>query len=60
MNEFWALLSQIGLWGWVAAVLFFIHYSFPRENQFIAAAALKWGGLSLGFFLFWVTGMLFA
>jgi hypothetical protein len=60
MNEYWALLSQFGLWGWVVAILFFIHYSFPCRDKFVVQAALKWGGISLCFFVFWVAGMLLA
>jgi len=60
MNEYWALLSQAGLWGWVVSILFFIHYSFPNSEQFVVKAALKWGGISICFFIFWVTGMLMA
>jgi hypothetical protein len=60
MNEYWALLSQLGLWGWVITVLCFIHYSFPDSEQFITKAAFKWGAISLCFFALWVSGMLLA
>jgi hypothetical protein len=60
MNEYWALLSQLGLWGWVVSILFFIHYSFPNDDQLVLKAAFKFGGISLCFFIFWVTGMLLA
>jgi hypothetical protein len=60
MNEYWALLSQIGLWGWIVAMLFFIHSTFPAGNTFIIKSALKWGVISICFFTFWVAGMLLA
>lgn len=60
MNEYWALLSQIGLWGWVVTVLFFIHYSFPGRDRFVTREAFKWGGISICFFSCWVAGMLLA
>lgn len=60
MNEYWALLSQVGLWGWIATVLFFIHYSFPGRDHFVMKAAVKWGGISMAFFLVWIAGMLLA
>lgn len=60
MNEYWALLSQAGLWGWVVTVLLLIHNAFPRGNSFVAKAAIKWGGISVVFFVFWVAGMLLA
>jgi hypothetical protein len=60
VNEFWGLFSQIGLWGWGVAVLFLIHFTFPANNIFVVRSAIKWGGLSLIFFICWITGMLFA
>lgn len=60
MNEYWALLAQFGFWGWVLTIFFFIHYSFPHSQEFVTKAALRWGGISLCFFTFWVTGMLLA
>lgn len=60
MNEYWALLAQFGLWGWVISILFFIHASFPNSEQFVLKAAFKWGGVSICFFIFWITGMLLA
>lgn len=60
MNEYGALLSQFGLWGWVVTILFFIHDSFPDRDTFIAKTALKWGGISICFFVCWVAGMLLA
>lgn len=60
MNEYWGVFAQLGLWGWVAAVLFFINYSFPAINEFSAKNAFRWGTVSMLFFVFWVTGMLLA
>jgi hypothetical protein len=60
MNEYWGLLAQIGLWGWITAVIFFIHYSFPAVNQFIKREAFRWGLISLLFFACWITGMVLA
>ncbi len=60
MNEFWALFSQIGLWGWGISVVFLIHFSFPANDVFVSRSAIKWGSLSLVFFFCWITGMLSA
>lgn len=60
MNEYWALLSQVGLWGWIVTMLFLIRSAFPENNLFVARAAYKWGGISLCFFASWVAGMLLA
>lgn len=60
MNEYWGLLAQVGLWGWIVSVLLLIHTSFPAGNSFIVKSAVRWGTISLCFFAFWVTGMLFA
>mgnify|MGYP001034146180 CR=1 FL=1 len=60
MNEYYALFSQIGLWGWIVTVIFFIHYSFPAANCFVKKEAFCWGFLSLIFFACWITGMVLA
>ena len=60
MNEYWALVSQVGVWGWVVTVFFFIHFSFPGRDQFVFKSAAKWGGISMVFFLVWIAGMLLA
>jgi len=60
MNEYWGLLSLAGLWGWIVAVLILIHTAFPTENSIVVRSAVKWGAISLCFFTFWITGMLFA
>jgi hypothetical protein len=60
MNEYWGLLSQAGLWGWIAAVLILIHTSFPADACFVLKSAGKWSLLSLFFFTCWIAGMLLA
>jgi hypothetical protein len=57
MNEYWALLSQAGLWGWIVSVLLLIHTSFPSANTLVVKSAVKWGAISICFFIFWVAGM---
>jgi hypothetical protein len=60
MNEYWGLVAQAGLWGWIVAVLILIHTSFPADNCFVIKSAVKWWVISLVFFAFWITGMLCA
>lgn len=60
MNEYWGLFSQIGLWGWIATVICFIHYSFPEVDRFIKREAIRWGFISLLFFACWIAGMVLA
>jgi len=60
MNEYWGLLSQLGLWGWIFTVIIFIHYAFPSVDHFMKRDAFRWGIVSLIFFAFWITGMVLA
>lgn len=60
INEYWGLISQLGLWGWIFAVIIFIHYAFPSLDHFMKRDALRWGIVSLIFFAFWITGMILA
>jgi len=57
IHEWWALLSQIGLWGWIFSVIFFIFTAFSRRSEF-NLHSIKWGVLSVVFFACWVVGMI--
>ncbi len=60
MNEYWGLLAQFGLWGWIASVIFLIQYSFPGVDAFRRKSAIVWGVISIIFFSCWITGMILA
>jgi len=57
INEWWALLSQIGLWGWIFSMLAFIFKVFPHRDTCNGRVGLFWGCVSLLFFVAWVVGM---
>ena len=57
LNEGWAMLSQIGLWGWIFAAVGLILRSFPSRGEFRAGVASRWGGALALFYLFWIVGM---
>lgn len=56
MNEWWALVSLAGLWGWILSVILFILKAFPRNGQF-DKAGLRWGLISVVAFGVWILGM---
>lgn len=57
MLEGWALLCEIGLWGWIASVVGLILNAFPSGNIFRKQQAFKWGGALIVFYSIWITGM---
>jgi len=60
MREWWALLCQIGLWGWVFCIVGFILQSFGERNAFNGRAAVRWGGGTLLLIVVWIVGMSYA
>jgi hypothetical protein len=59
IHEWWALLSQLGLWGWIFSVVFFIFSAFTRQGEF-NTRSYKWGVVSVCSFAFWIVGMTLA
>jgi len=57
INEYWGVVSQIGLWCWIFFVILTIYKTFPAKDEFIRKSALKYGSFSLFFFLLWILGM---
>jgi hypothetical protein len=57
MNEYCALLSQLGLWGWIFSVIYLINLSFPRKDVLSIRMFLKCGSISLIMFILWIAGM---
>ena len=60
INEWWALVSQIGLWGWIFSMLAFIFKVFPQRNAYHGRAGLFLGAACIVFFATWVLGMVCA
>ena len=58
MNEGWAVLTVIGVWGWIVAGVGFLLQAFPARDRFNGKSALIWGGWFIFFYLLWVAGMI--
>ncbi len=58
MNEGWAVVCVIGVWGWVLTGVGFILKSFTAKDKFSGSAAALWGGGFLLFYALWVAGMI--
>lgn len=53
----WALLTEIGFWGWVACAFIFIFRGFTATGAFQARPALRWAGGWLVCYGLWVWGL---
>lgn len=60
LHEGWAVVSQIGLWGWIVSVIVFIVRAFPARDVLDGRVAAGWGVTVAVFFALWITGMLLA
>ncbi len=58
MNEGWAVVCVIGVWGWILAGVGFILSAFPRRDSFNGRSAAVWGGSFLFFYAMWIAGMI--
>jgi hypothetical protein len=56
--ESWALLCEIGFWGWILSAAGFILRSFPARNLLKTGSALRWGGIFLACYALWMIGMI--
>lgn len=57
INEGWALLCLIGLWGWILATVVFIFKAFSGNGVFQGRSALPYGGAIVVFYVVWLMGM---
>lgn len=60
LHEGWALLCQLGLWGWIVSAVGFIMKAFPSRNVFDKRSAIRWGVCLLGGYVVWIVGMVMA
>ena len=58
MNEGWAIVTVIGVWGWILAGVGFILRAFPARDRFRSRAAAIWGVGFIIFYALWVGGMI--
>jgi hypothetical protein len=56
-NEWWGVVTVIGVWGWIFAGAGFILNGFPAQGRFNGKAAFVWGAFFLFFYALWVVGM---
>lgn len=57
ISETWALICEIGLWGWIGAAMGLILNSFPIRGEFNKRPAIIWGGSLVLFYALWIVGM---
>ena len=55
-----AIITIIGLAGWIWATITFLFRAFPARGVFDAAASRRWGVVAVIFFAVWVAGLLSA
>lgn len=53
----WALVTEIGFWGWVACAFVFIFKGFSPAGAFHAQPALRWAGGWLVCYGLWIWGL---
>jgi hypothetical protein len=58
IHEGWALVCEIGLWGWVAATIGLIMHAFPGRDTFRKKPAALWAVCLLLCYALWCVGML--
>ncbi len=59
-SENWASLCEIGFWGWVLSVIGLLAHAFNQPTGMIKKSTVIWGLVSVGFYLFWIYGMVSA
>lgn len=53
----WAVLTEIGFWGWVACAFLFIFKGFSPKGAFQTRPALRWAGGWLACYGLWIWGL---
>jgi hypothetical protein len=59
-NQWWGVICDVGVWGWVLSAVGFILGAFPARDRFNGKQALIWGAGFLFFYALWVVGMMHA
>lgn len=60
LHDGWAVVCQIGLWGWIASTIVLIVKAFPVRGVADVKAAGLWGGVVAASFALWILGMVLA
>lgn len=57
-DQWWAVVAQLGFWGWILAVSGLILHAFPARGVFNRRPAALWGAAFLVLYAIWIIGML--
>lgn len=60
LHDGWAVICQVGLWGWIASTVVLIVKAFPKRGTMNGKAAARWWGAMAVFFAIWIVGMVLA
>jgi hypothetical protein len=60
VNENWALLCEIGFWGWTLSVIGLLIQTFTQNTVINKISTTLWGFVSVVFYFFWIYGMVSA
>ncbi len=58
INQGWAIVCELGFFGWVGCTIGFIFRAFGDDDTFHGRRALFWGVLVVLFYALWVLGMM--
>jgi len=58
INEAWALICEISLWGWIFAAVGLILKAFPSRDTCRQGPAVAWGGCLILFYAIWIVSMI--
>jgi len=57
ISQGWAIVCELGFFGWVGCAIGFIFRSFGENDTFFGRRAVFWGALVVIFYGLWVVGM---
>ena len=58
INEAWAVICVIGVWGWILSGVGFTLRVFPAGDAFKRKSAVLWGACFIFFYALWIAGMI--
>jgi hypothetical protein len=56
INENWALLCEIGFWGWIFSAMGLLVQTFTQNTDINKISTMSWGFVSVVFYFFWIYG----
>jgi len=58
INEAWAVICVIGVWGWILSGVGFTLKVFTDVGAFKGKSAVFWGACFIFFYALWIAGMI--